>query len=159
MRQYDYCDVFHIFTNYYNNKLGEIPEPGRAVVVVISTKGVIDNGGFEFFMESDFPDGTPHGNMAESYRLLGINKAAEVIDEACRIVGDVVGLPYEHRKVRSDNNAKRLGELDAVFFALSNEINDAIKLSSHNFCVSFNSSYYNKMSLLVIRLFNKFKVT
>jgi hypothetical protein len=97
--------------------------------------------------------------MAESYRLLGLNKAAEVIDEACRIVGNVVGSPYEHRKVRFDNNAKRLGELDDVFFALSNEINDAIKLSSHNFCVSFNSNYYNKMSLLVIRLFNKFKVT
>jgi len=146
---FEYLGVFEIFEKYYNDDLSEIPEPGRAIVVVISADGVIGNGGFEYFMESDFPNGVPHINLADSYDIINLKPAAGIIREACGLIGHVVGLPYEHRKIRFDKNKEKLTELFRMYLDLNKDITCSVKENSEKFCRDFNAHVPRKMFLLM----------
>jgi hypothetical protein len=64
------------------NDISRLPEPLRTVVIVCSAQGVIDNGGLEYFFESDF-DGTPeYSSFVAAYRRIGAESAASCIESA-----------------------------------------------------------------------------
>jgi hypothetical protein len=50
-----------------------LPLPLQTVAVIYSAQGVIDNGGLEYFYESDF-DGTPeYSFFVNAYRRIGVS--------------------------------------------------------------------------------------
>jgi hypothetical protein len=57
-------------------------EEFRTVVVVYGAQGVIDNGGLQYFFESDWPGQPPYALFSEAYRRIGADLAAECIDRA-----------------------------------------------------------------------------
>lgn len=59
-----------------------LPIPLQTVVVICSAQGLIDNGGLEYFYESDF-DGTPeYSFFVNAYRRIGAESAAACIEES-----------------------------------------------------------------------------
>lgn len=56
--------------------------PIQTVAIIYSAQAVIDNGGLEYFYESDF-DGTPeYSFFVEIYRRIGAESAASCIEES-----------------------------------------------------------------------------
>lgn len=68
------------------NRVGGFPEllpaPLRTVIVIVSAQGVIDNGGLQYFFESDFPNSPPYSVFTDAYREIGAGTAADDIAEA-----------------------------------------------------------------------------
>lgn len=59
-----------------------LPDAARTLVVVSCAQGIIDNGGLEYFFESDFPGEPPYAMFVEAYRLIGASSAADCIERA-----------------------------------------------------------------------------
>ncbi|MBA3662563.1 MAG: DUF4375 domain-containing protein [Gammaproteobacteria bacterium] len=102
--------------------------------MVVSVKGVIDNGGFHYFMERDLPEKTRHAETAESFRIIGQGEVALMIETACELVGDVRGLNYEQRKERLERYSEIIQKLDSDFYRWSDRIDAALELMVRNFC-------------------------
>lgn len=52
-----------------------LPDAARTLVVVSCAQGIIDNGGLEYFFDSDFPGEPPYAMFVEAYRLIGASSA------------------------------------------------------------------------------------
>jgi hypothetical protein len=59
-----------------------LAEPARTLVLVYGAQGVIDNGGFRYFFENDWPGRPPYSWFSRAYRRIGANRAAALLDEA-----------------------------------------------------------------------------
>jgi len=91
------------------SKANEDPQrldfPFQTVVVLYSAQGVIDNGGFRYFFESNFPVKPPYSMFSQAYKQIGATKAAENIDRAVEMFG--IRNPHLNCKKRNeflDNN-------------------------------------------------------
>ncbi len=65
-----------------NGDLLKLPVPMQTLVLVYSAQGVIDNGGFEYFFESDWPGSPNYSLFSNAYRTIGADRIAEAIDQA-----------------------------------------------------------------------------
>jgi hypothetical protein len=63
----------------------KLPEPIQTVAVVQTAQGIIDNGGFEYFYESDFVGTPPYSFFVEVFRRIGAEAAAERIERTSRM--------------------------------------------------------------------------
>jgi hypothetical protein len=61
--------------------MGQLPEPLQTVVIVQTAQGIIDNGGLEYFYESDFPGNPPYSMFVETFRRIGAEAVASCIEE------------------------------------------------------------------------------
>jgi hypothetical protein len=78
--------------------VSRLPMPLQTVVVIYSAQGVIDNGGLEYFYESDF-DGTPeYSFFVNAYRRIGAESAAACIEESAAMFP--FGQPHLHEAKR-----------------------------------------------------------
>jgi len=68
--------------NATGGNLDVLPVELQAVILVCSAQGVIDNGGFQYFFESDFPGKPPYTKFSSAYRLIGANELGNFIDNA-----------------------------------------------------------------------------
>jgi hypothetical protein len=59
-----------------------LPVPLRTVVIIYSAQGVIDNGGLEYFFESDFPNNPSYQVFIDAYREIGATVAAETLEKS-----------------------------------------------------------------------------
>jgi hypothetical protein len=59
-----------------------LSEPFRTVVVVDTAKGIIDNGGIEYFFESSFPLSPDYSAFSLAFRNIGMREAADDLDRA-----------------------------------------------------------------------------
>lgn len=57
----------------------------QTLVVVESAQGIIDNGGLEYFYESDFVDAPPYSFFVEAYRRIGAESVASCIEATSRM--------------------------------------------------------------------------
>ena len=64
-----------------------LPEPWKTIVLVYSAQGVIDNGGFTYFFENDWPNKTPYEEFASAYDRIGKHGAATAIRDAVTVMG------------------------------------------------------------------------
>jgi hypothetical protein len=72
--------------------------PLQTVAVIYSAQGVIDNGGLEYFYESDF-NGTPeYSFFAGAYRRIGAEIAATCIEESAAMFPFVDANLYELKR-------------------------------------------------------------
>lgn len=62
--------------------LKALPTPLQVLIIIYSAQGVIDNGGFQYFFESDWP-GTPEYSLfSDAYRAIGALEVADALDKA-----------------------------------------------------------------------------
>src|SRR5579863_7069036 len=59
--------------------------PQQTVAILYSVQAIIDNGGFQYLFENDFPSDPPYSNFAEAYRRIGANAAAERLEKAVAV--------------------------------------------------------------------------
>ncbi|MBS0656793.1 MAG: DUF4375 domain-containing protein [Verrucomicrobia bacterium] len=78
--------------------LSRLPRPRQVFVMVYSAQGVIDNGGFAYFFECDWPGVPPYSAFSEAYREIGAAEAADLIDRAAGLFG--IADPHLHREER-----------------------------------------------------------
>ena len=62
-----------------------LPSPVRTVVLVHAAQGLIDNGGLQYFFESDFPGQPPYSVFVEAYRAIGANGEADALADAVNL--------------------------------------------------------------------------
>jgi hypothetical protein len=59
----------------------------QTILVVHGAQGVIDNGGLQYFFESDWPDHPAYSSFSEAYRRIGATAAADRLDRAVAMFG------------------------------------------------------------------------
>ena len=87
------------------NDPSKLPIPIQTVIAIYSAQGIIDNGSFQYFFESDFPQTPPYSFFSDAYRRIGAEKAARNIELA---VG-MFGFPDPHLQIE-----KRRSFLDRI---------------------------------------------
>jgi hypothetical protein len=78
----------------------KLPVPLKTVVIFVSAQGVIDNGGLEYFFESDFPGAPPYSLFVEAYRNIGAAAEATAIAEAADVFP--FANPHKHLLERNE---------------------------------------------------------
>jgi hypothetical protein len=64
-----------------------LSEPWKTIVLIYAAQGIIDNGGFVYFFENDWPNHTPYEEFALAYDRIGKYHAAKSIREAVSAMG------------------------------------------------------------------------
>jgi hypothetical protein len=103
--------------NDVDGSLAKLPLPLQTVVVVYSAQGVIDNGGLEYFYESDFPNNPPYALFVSAYRRIGAVDAADCIEKSAALFP--FPNPHMHRVKRDQFLEKKVS---AAFSSLSDRI-------------------------------------
>ena len=78
--------------------INSLATPLQTVVVVNSAQGIIDNGGLEYFYESDFDGTPPYSFFVDVYCRIGAESAAVCIESSQRMFP--FGEPHRHEKER-----------------------------------------------------------
>jgi hypothetical protein len=65
-----------------DHDITQLAEPLQTLLAVISAQGIIDNGGFQYFFESDFPHNPPYTVFIDAYRRIGAEDAAQALEQA-----------------------------------------------------------------------------
>jgi hypothetical protein len=63
----------------------KLQPPVRTVVLVHAAQGIIDNGGLQYFFESDFPGQPPYSVFVDAYRAIGADEEASALAEAVKL--------------------------------------------------------------------------
>ena len=73
------------------DQLGNDPmlldEPWKTIVLIHSAQGVIDNGGFAYFFENDWPHFTPYEEFARAYDRIGKSESGTALRDAVSAMG------------------------------------------------------------------------
>ena len=83
----------------------QLPLPVQTVAVVQTAQGIIDNGGLEYFYESDFIGTPPYSFFVDTFRRIGAEAAATRIEAAALM------FPFTEPHL---NEARRQQWLDSV---------------------------------------------
>jgi len=70
----------------------------QVFITIYSAQGIIDNGGFGYFFESDWPGQPPYSRFSDAYREIGAGDVAGFIDRAASLFG--IADPHLHRDAR-----------------------------------------------------------
>ncbi len=81
------------------NDRAKLPELEQTIVLVASAQGIIDNGGFQYFFEMDFPDRAPYSHLVAAYRAIGATPAATRLERAVRMFP--FAAPHRNQKRRN----------------------------------------------------------
>jgi hypothetical protein len=81
----------------------KVSVPLQTIIVIYSAQGMIDNGGFRYFFENDWPGNPPYSFFADAYRRIGAHDAAKALDEAVAL------FPFSdpHREAKRRNETLR----------------------------------------------------
>lgn len=60
--------------------LNNVQRSVATFTMVYSAQGVIDNGGYRYFFESDWPNNPPYAKFVEAYSAIGCKKQSHDID-------------------------------------------------------------------------------
>ena len=78
--------------------ISRFPRPRQVFITIFSAQGIIDNGGFGYFFESDWPGQPPYSRFSDAYREIGAADVAEWIDRGASLFG--IADPHLHRDAR-----------------------------------------------------------
>ena len=82
------------------NGISSIPEPARTLIAIYTAQGIIGNGGFAYFFESDFQDNDSYQTIINSYKNIGLNEHANAIKSVLELFPD--GIPHTNTKDREE---------------------------------------------------------
>lgn len=73
--------VFSKYGELANQKgISSIPEPERTLIAIYTAHGIICNGGFAYFFESDFEGKSAYETIISSYKNIGLEQYAKSIE-------------------------------------------------------------------------------
>lgn len=72
----------------------------QTILAVSSAQGVIDNGGFRYFFEGDWPGRPPYSFFSDAYRRIGAEGPAKCIDDAAALFPFANPERHEKRRTR-----------------------------------------------------------
>ena len=92
--------------------------PQQTVAILYSVQAIIDNGGFQYLFENDFPFNPPYSKFVEAYRRIGSHQVAE------RLANAVAMFPFENPHLKQAERLKFMETLEEEneFFALGDEV-------------------------------------
>ncbi len=84
VRDYILSQAWEIVDAAYqpHQDIKRLSEPHQTVLLIYSAQGIIDNGGFHYFFESDFPNNPPYTVFIDAYRRIGAQDAADALAAA-----------------------------------------------------------------------------
>ena len=83
-----------------------LDESLQTVAIIYSVQAIIDNGGFRYLFESDFPMNPSYSEFASAYRRIGSLGAAEKLEKA------VAAFPFADPHLHQDKRLQYLETLD-----------------------------------------------
>ncbi len=101
-----------------DGNLSRLDIPQQTVAILYSIQAMIDNGGFQYLFENDFPHSPPYSKFAEAYRRIGADQVAERLEKAAAM------FPFEDPQLHQEQRLsfmETLGE-ESEFFELGNEV-------------------------------------
>lgn len=104
--------------NEAHGDISKLPSIVGIFLLVYSAQGVIDNGGFQYFFEMDWPNNIPYSEFVEAYRQIGALESANSLEQAVRM--------FDFKNPHLDEN-KRILFMDHLdrnhpFFGLGDSI-------------------------------------
>ena len=95
-----------------------LPAVLQPVVLLMTMQGMIDNGGFRYAMEGDFPFTPPYSFFSGAYRTIGAGDAADRLDKAMAM------FPFPHPETKSELRNQFMDGIkeDDEFFLLGNAV-------------------------------------
>ncbi len=96
--------------------------PKQTVSVLYSVQAIIDNGGFQYLFENDFPFNPPYSQFVDAYRRIGSNQAVARLEKA------VAMFPFEDPHLHQGKRLEFMETLeeDSEFFELGNEVDETV---------------------------------
>lgn len=109
----------------------------QAILMIHTGQAIIDNGGFQYFFESDFPE-KKHSDFVESYRLIGCEEHAQKLLYILSLFPD--SQPHEDLQERSDfmqdrfdgEQFKDIDEIEDYFLTKSDDVYRMLDQLSQN---------------------------
>lgn len=83
-----------------NGNIEKLPLPVSACLLIHSAQGVIDNGGYVHFFETDWPGKPPYSKFVEAYTEIGCGRYAEDLQRVSRTFP--FEEPHLHISMRND---------------------------------------------------------
>lgn len=80
--------------------------PQQTVAILYSVQAIIDNGGFQYLFENDFPFNPPYSKFVEAYRRIGSHQVAE------RLANAVAMFPFENPHLKQAERLKFMETLE-----------------------------------------------
>ena len=78
--------IFSQYGDTANEKgISQIPEPERTLIAVYTAQGIIGNGGFAYFLNTDFNDAKAYETIIISYRNIGLEEHAKSIENVLNL--------------------------------------------------------------------------
>lgn len=92
--------------------------PLQTVAVLYPVQTIIDNGGFRYLFENDFPFTPPYSLFSDAYRRIGAMEVAERLDRA------VAMFPFPNPHLAHDRRNEFMDSLDESheFFELGDQV-------------------------------------
>ena len=96
----------------------KLPYLLRPVAILYTVQAMVDNGGFQYLFENNFPFCPPYSVFSEAYRQIGAYDAADRLDKA------VAFFPIENPENDQEGRNKFMDSLSESddFFLLGNEV-------------------------------------
>jgi hypothetical protein len=80
--------------------LAKLPVPVRTVALVQAAQDRINNGGLQYFFESDFRGRPDYALFVEAYRTIGADDAAQALEQAVALFP--FDSPHKHGAMRNE---------------------------------------------------------
>jgi Domain of unknown function (DUF4375) len=84
----------------------------QPVAILYTLQAMIDNGGFRYIFENDFPFSPPYSVFVDAYRKIGANTAADCLEKAVAL------FPFENPHLKQEERntfMDKLTESDLLF--------------------------------------------
>ena len=103
---------------HFDKDLSKLDVPQQTLVTLYSVQGVVDNGGFQYLFESDFPGNPAYSRFVEAYRRIGANHAAECLEKALAM------FPFEEPHLHREQRLEFMETLEeeSEFVQLGDEV-------------------------------------
>jgi hypothetical protein len=96
-----------------------LDEHQKTLLLVHAAQGVIDNGGLQYFFESDYPACPEYREFVDAFRRIGARDEAQLLEEAVQLLG--LGQPHLDAEARRkvlplllQNQSSRFASIDAI---------------------------------------------
>ncbi len=103
--------------------IDHLPRPRQVFAIIYSAQGIIDNGGFQYLFESDWPNKPPYTMFSDAYREVGATDVADWLDQAASMFP--FSDPHLHREARVRYLREFCVKGDSPMGVLSGEAIDA----------------------------------
>lgn len=101
-------------------KLSLCEHPVQVALMVETAQGIIDNGGLQYFYESDFEEQPAYEKFVEAYRAIGATEAAQLLQRSVELIP--FPAPHRDEKARQQWLDQWRGDAPSEFNQLSDRL-------------------------------------